>query len=153
MSHGALPSGGLVFQLVCCFYRYWACSSKSTVGPKMESCFQNRACSVSSFIEMLEFELDCFPDIHVPLLHFHLHFPSPLSPLPQCWGQGHVVNFTTGLWASMSYPFLSTPALKTLQVTYSWQHSYGGHQTTVDLIRTRDNLGVLSLGGFVCYGN
>ena len=150
-SPGALPSGGLVFQLVCRFHRYWAYSSKSTVRPKMESCFQDRACSVSSFI--LEFELDCFPDIHVPLLHSHLHFPSPFSPLPQCWGQGHVVNFTTVLWANMSYPFLSTPALKTLQVTYSWQHSYGGHQTKVDLIWTRDNLGVLSFGAFVCYGN
>ena len=45
----ALPSGGLVFQLVCCFHRYWANSSKSTVQLKMESCFQDRACSVSSF--------------------------------------------------------------------------------------------------------
>ena len=42
----ALPSGGLVFQLVCHFHRYWASSSKSTVGPKMESCFQDGACSV-----------------------------------------------------------------------------------------------------------
>ena len=48
-SPGALPSEGLVFQLVCCFHRYWACSSKSTVWPKMESCFKDRACSVSSF--------------------------------------------------------------------------------------------------------
>ena len=48
-SPGALPSRGLVFQLVCRFHRYWAYSSKSTVWPKMESCFQDRACSVSSF--------------------------------------------------------------------------------------------------------
>ena len=38
--------GGLVFQLVCRFRRYWAYSSKSTVQPKMESCFQDGACSV-----------------------------------------------------------------------------------------------------------
>ena len=48
-SPGALPSGGLVFQLVCRFHKYWAYSSKSTVRPKMEYCFQDRACSVSSF--------------------------------------------------------------------------------------------------------
>ena len=48
MSPGALPSGGLVFQFVC-FHRYWACGSKFTVWPMMESCFQNGACSVSSF--------------------------------------------------------------------------------------------------------
>ena len=41
--------GGLVFQVVCRFYRYWAQSSKSTVQPRMESCFQDGACSVSSF--------------------------------------------------------------------------------------------------------
>ena len=38
--------GGLVFQLVCNFHRYWAYSSKSTVQPKMESCFQDGACFV-----------------------------------------------------------------------------------------------------------
>ena len=48
-SPGALPSRVLVFQLVCHFHRYQAYSSKSTVRPKMESCFQDRACSVSSF--------------------------------------------------------------------------------------------------------
>ena len=48
-SPGALPSGGLVFQLACRFHRCWAYSSKSTVRPKLESCFQDRACSVSSF--------------------------------------------------------------------------------------------------------
>ena len=42
----ALPSGGLFFQLVCCFHRYRASSSKSTVQPKIESCFQDGACSV-----------------------------------------------------------------------------------------------------------
>ena len=51
----ALPSRGLVFQLVYHFHRYWAYSSKSTVRPKMESCFQDRACSVSSFISIVEF--------------------------------------------------------------------------------------------------
>ena len=48
-SPGALPSRGLVFQLICRFQRYWAYSSKSTVQPTMESCFQDRTCSVSSF--------------------------------------------------------------------------------------------------------
>ena len=48
-SSGALLSRGLVFQLVCHFHRYWAYNSKSTVRPKMESCFQDGACSVSSF--------------------------------------------------------------------------------------------------------
>ena len=48
-SPGALPSGGLVFQLVCRFHRYGAYSSKSTVQPKTESCFQDGACSASSF--------------------------------------------------------------------------------------------------------
>ena len=37
---------GLVFQLVFRFHKYWAHSSKSTVRPKMESCFQDGACSV-----------------------------------------------------------------------------------------------------------
>ena len=46
-SPGAFPSGGLVSQFVCRFHRYWA--YKSTVRPKKESCFQDRACSVSSF--------------------------------------------------------------------------------------------------------
>ena len=47
---GSFMGGGcLVFQLVCCFHRYWAYSSKSTVQPRMESCFQDGACSVSSF--------------------------------------------------------------------------------------------------------
>ena len=50
MSPGALPSWFLVFQLVCHFRRYWAYSSQSTVWPRMESCFQDGACSVSSFI-------------------------------------------------------------------------------------------------------
>ena len=48
-SPGALPSRGLFFQLVCCFHRYLAHSSKSIVRTKTESCFQDRACSVSSF--------------------------------------------------------------------------------------------------------
>ena len=43
---GLFHQGGLVFQFVCCLHRYWAYSSKSTVWPKMESCFQNGTCSV-----------------------------------------------------------------------------------------------------------
>ena len=52
-SPGALPSRGLVFQLVCPFHRYWAFSSKSMVQPKMESCFQDRACSVCFLLQSL----------------------------------------------------------------------------------------------------
>ena len=48
-SPGALPSRGLVIQLVCRFHRYWAYSSKSTVRPRLESCFQDGGCSASSF--------------------------------------------------------------------------------------------------------
>ena len=54
MSPGAVPWSGaaeggggcLVFQLVCRFHRSWAYSSTSTVQPKMESRFQDEACSV-----------------------------------------------------------------------------------------------------------
>ena len=67
MSPGALPwaGRGLVFQLVChlyrywaqsfyrywaqSFYRYWAQSSKPTVQPRTESRFQDGACSASPF--------------------------------------------------------------------------------------------------------
>ena len=50
-SPGALPSGGLVFQLVCRFHRYWAYRSKSTVPPKTEFCFQEGACSVCFLLQ------------------------------------------------------------------------------------------------------
>ena len=61
MSPGALPSGagggvgwgGLVFQLICPFHRYWAYSSKSTVHPKMESCFQDGACSICFLLQYI----------------------------------------------------------------------------------------------------
>ena len=54
MSPGAFPwqgwgGGCLVFQLTCHIHRYWAYSSKSTVWPKVESCFQDGTCSVFSF--------------------------------------------------------------------------------------------------------
>ena len=48
---------GLVFQFVCCFHRYWAYSSKSTVWPKMESCFQDRACFVYFLFQSLSLSL------------------------------------------------------------------------------------------------
>ena len=51
MSPEALPSRGLVFQLVCHFHRYWAYSSKSTVQSKMESCYQVRACCVCFLLQ------------------------------------------------------------------------------------------------------
>ena len=37
----APSSRGSGFPLICHFHRYWAYSSKSTVRPKMESCFQD----------------------------------------------------------------------------------------------------------------
>ena len=46
MSPGVFHPGGLVFQLVYNFHRYWAYSSKSAVQPKIDSCFQDGACSV-----------------------------------------------------------------------------------------------------------
>ena len=57
---GLFHPGGLVFQLVCHVHRYWASSSKPTVRPKMESCFQDGACSV------------CFL-LHSPLLMLLTH--------------------------------------------------------------------------------
>ena len=50
-SPGALPSRGLVFQLVCHFHRYGAYSSKSTLSPKTESCFQDGTCSVCFLLQ------------------------------------------------------------------------------------------------------
>ena len=58
MSPGALSSGGLVFQLVCRFHRYWAYSSKFSVWPKIESCFQDGACSVCFLLHYQENPLD-----------------------------------------------------------------------------------------------
>ena len=42
----------LVFPLICCFHRSWAYSSKSTVRPKMESCFQDGACFVCFLLQI-----------------------------------------------------------------------------------------------------
>ena len=53
-SWGSSIWGGLVFQLVCRFHRYWAYSSKSTVQPKMESCFQDGACSVCFLLQIVQ---------------------------------------------------------------------------------------------------
>ena len=47
---------GSGFPLVCRFHRYWAYSSKSTVQPNMESCFQGGACSVCFLLHGHEFE-------------------------------------------------------------------------------------------------
>ena len=48
------------------FHRYWAYSSKSTVRPKMESCFQDGACSVCFLLQeekgMTEDEMDDITD-------------------------------------------------------------------------------------------
>ena len=45
-SWGSFTRGDLVFQFACHFHRYRAHRSKSTVWPKMESCFQDGTCSV-----------------------------------------------------------------------------------------------------------
>ena len=88
-SPGAFPSRGLVFQLVCRFHRYWEYSSKSMVWPKMESCFQDGACSV------------CF------LLHCHLlfnHFQSAFIHGPNIPGSYAVLLFTASNLASETSP-------------------------------------------------
>ena len=46
MRPGALPSRGLVFQLVCHFHRYWAYSSKVHSPAQDGVLFQDGACSV-----------------------------------------------------------------------------------------------------------
>ena len=80
MSPGALPSRGLVFQLMCCFHRYWAYSSKSTVRPEMVSCFQDGGSSVSFFTStrdwiciscIARWTLNHWATREVPLLPFH----------------------------------------------------------------------------------
>ena len=43
---------GLLPQLVCHSHRYWAYSSKSTVQPEMETCFQDGACSVCFLLHL-----------------------------------------------------------------------------------------------------
>ena len=60
------------FQLVSCFHRYWASSSKSTVRPRMESCFQDRACSVSSLMTIRI----CDAFLSLPLPHTTIFSPS-----------------------------------------------------------------------------
>ena len=67
----ALPFRGMVFQLVCCFHRYWAYSSKSTVQPKMESCFQDRACSVS-FVKISGLS-KVYTGLHNMSKHYAIH--------------------------------------------------------------------------------
>ena len=69
----ALASGGLVFQLVCHFHTYWTYSSKSTIWPKMESCLQDRACSVSPFTSLGTVHLLIPPQPPVWALHLHFH--------------------------------------------------------------------------------
>ena len=67
---GALPSGGLVFQLVHRFHRYWAYRSKSTVQPKIEFCFQDGACSVCFLLQPSPSPADLpSPGIKWGLLH------------------------------------------------------------------------------------
>ena len=63
---GAFPCGGLVFQLACHLHRYWAYSSKSTVWPKMESCFQDRACPVSAFTVAKKLPANARDEVLIP---------------------------------------------------------------------------------------
>ena len=68
---GLFHLGGLVFQLVCRFPRYWAYGSKSIVQPKMESGFQDGACSVcfilhSPLLMLLTYSMNI---IHRDILH------------------------------------------------------------------------------------
>ena len=95
MSPGALPlfwgggGRGLVSQLVSHFHRFWAYSSESTVQPKMESCFQDGACSV------------CF------LLHCHFlfdHFQFALIHGPNIPSSYAILLFTASNLASETSP-------------------------------------------------
>ena len=94
-STGALPSRGLVFPLVCCFHRYWAYSSKSTVQSKIESCFQDKAC----FFFPSETPRVAFNSVRCisacPWIihqHHHLLAPTSLLYLPTCSSSGHNQN-------------------------------------------------------------
>ena len=51
MSPGALPSGGLVFQLVCSFPQILGIELKVHSSAQMESCFQGGACSVCFLLQ------------------------------------------------------------------------------------------------------
>ena len=73
------PSSGSGFPLVCHFHRYWVYSSKSTVQPKMQSCFQDGACSVSSFILPLLFGPISVNCIYEDLFMVSLFCPIDLS--------------------------------------------------------------------------
>ena len=79
-SPGALPSGGgrgSGFPVGNRFHRYWANSSKSTVWPKMEFCFQDGACSV------------CF------LLQWDLNSPTRDETCISCPGRRILYHWTT----------------------------------------------------------
>ena len=74
-SLGLFHPGGLVFQLVCLFHRYWAYSSKFTVRPKMESCFQDGACSACFLLHFQFFHL-----FQISIFSFHSFFQYLLYP-------------------------------------------------------------------------
>ena len=63
--------------MACCFHRYWAYSSKSTVRPKMESCFQDGACSVCYLLHspILMLLTHSMSIIHRDILHLTLRPP------------------------------------------------------------------------------
>ena len=110
-SPGALPSRGLVFQLVYCFHRYWAYSSKSTVWPKMEPCFQDRACSVSSFmLRLLSIELMMSSN--------HLILCCPLFLLPSIFP-----SFSLSQWVSSLH---QVAKVLELQLQHSPSNEYSG---------------------------
>ena len=104
----ALPFGGLVSQLICRFHRYWVDSSKSTVQPKMESCLQDRACSVSSFkwnfgkvISLLFNSLSRFVIVFLPrskyLLISRLQSPSVVILEPKKIKSATVATFSPSI--------------------------------------------------------
>ena len=83
MSPRALPSGGLVFQWVYRFHRYWAYSSKSTVRPKMESCFKDGTCSVC-FLLHYDSDISSYQYLQIQLLLLcEGHHPNPSAC--SCW--------------------------------------------------------------------
>ena len=95
----------------CLFHRYWAYSSKSTVRPRMESCFQDRACFVSSFISTncsyhgglgLQIQLYSHPPCDLsPLFHTHIYYLITVETFLKWWKKDinprlHKSNENTG---------------------------------------------------------
>ena len=109
MSPRALPSGGLVIQLVCRFHRYWAHSSKSTVWPKMESIFQDGACSL-------------FPP-SVPQAPEPLGFRSCLTPTRDQTLVPCIAKWILNHWTNREVPHLTFKKGTRTLMLFEWERS------------------------------